>query len=376
MKRERGLTGRLVWVMAATGGLLACGVLVWTSFGRAGELLSDRRAQVESLAPAEKEALLEHFKRFEGLKSSERARLRQLNEEIEAAEDGPKLRGVMVRYYDWLKTLPPGQQAELADMPATKRVARIKKLLEEQAKRIPRRPAGGDTARREPRRGGFRLDGSRASSWLSPADLDAMLKWFEAYAGKQRAGFLKELPESKRREWEQAAGGADPVRPNEILATMWLWWQLNRPGKMPLSEEDLADLRSKLSPDARRRLESRPADVQWRMISGIIPLYVLRQYGAKGGGRGQIASEEELAEFFEKELSPQQRDRLLSLPGDEVHRELWRTYVRWKLAKLAPPPGRREGRTPQPAAPKPNTGKPERASDQPSLEAPAPAGHQ
>ena len=366
MKRETGLARRLAWALAVTGGLLACTVLAWASFGRAGELLAERRSEVESLAPPEKEALLEHFKRFEGLKSSERARLRQLNDEIEAAEDGSKLRAVMVRYYEWLKTLPPGQQAELADLPAAKRVARIKKLLEEQAKRFPRRPAGGDAARREQRKGGFRLDGSRASSWLSPADLDAMLKWFEAYAGKQRAGFLKEVPESKRREWEKAAGGADPVRPNEILATMWLWWQLNRPGRMPLSEEDLADLRSKLSPEARQRLESRPPDVQWRMISGIIPLYMLRQSAAKGGGRGQIASEEELAEFFENELSPQQRDRLLSLPGDEVHRELWRTYVRWKLRKLAPPPGRREGRPPPG---KPNQGKPERSIDRPSPEA-------
>jgi hypothetical protein len=332
-------------------------------------LLAERRAEVESLAPAEKEALLEHFKRFEGLKSSERARLRQLNEEMEAAEDGPKLRAVMVRYYEWLKMLPPGQQAELADLPAAKRVARIKSLLEEQAKRFPRRP-GGEGGRREQRKGGFRLDGPRTGSWLSEADQDAMLKWFEAYAGKQRAVFLKEVPESKWREWEKAAGGVDPVRPNELLATMWLWWQLNRPGRMPLTEEDLADLRAKLSPDARRRLESRPPDVQWRMISGIIPLYVLRHYGSKAGARGQIASEEELAEFFEKELSPQQRDRLLSLPGDEVHRELWRTYVRWKLGKLAPklapPPPRREGRPP-PA--KPDKEKPERPIDRPSPEA-------
>lgn len=358
MKLERALTRRLVWVLAATGGLVGCGLLVWTSFGRAAELLAERRAQVESLAPIEKEELLEHFKRFEGLKSSERARLRQLNHQIEAADDGPKLRGVMLRYYDWLKMLPPGQQAELADMPATKRVARIKKLLEEQAKKIPGRPAGGDVARREQRRGGFPVDSLRVSSWLGPADLDAMVKWFEAYAGKERARFLKEIPESKRQEWEQLAGGADPVRPNEILATMWLWWQLNRPGRMPLSEEDLADLRSKLSPEARQRLESRPADVQWRMISGIIPLYMLRQSAAKGGSRGQIASEEELAEFFEKELSPQQRDRLLSLPGEQVHRELWRTYVRWKLGKLASRPGYRKGPPPPPVAPKSPAGSP------------------
>ncbi len=363
MKPEPRLGRRLVWALAAAGGLLACGLWAWASLGRAGELLAERRAAVESLAPAEKEALLEHLKRFEGLKSPERARLRQLNQQIEAAEDGPRLRAVMVRYYEWLKMLPPGQQAELADLPAPKRVARIKSLLEEQAKRFPHRPGGGEAGRRELRKGGFRLDGSRAGSWLSEADQDAMLKWFEAYARKQQAVFLKDVSESKRREWEKAAGGADPVRPNELLATMWLWWQLNRPGKMPLSEEDLADLRAKLSPEARRRLESRPPEVQWRMISGILPLYLLRHYGPKGGGRGQIASEEELARFFEQELSPRERDRLLSLPGDEVHRELWRTYVRWKLSKLAPLPGRREGRPP-PA--KPDKGKPDRPIDRPS----------
>jgi hypothetical protein len=345
----------MLWLAVLGVGLAGCGLAVWAGLLRAGEDLARRRAQVEALSPVDKEELLEHQKRFARLSPDEQERLRRLNLQIDQSAQGPELRGTMRRYYDWLKMLPPGQQAELSDLRRADRAARIKKLLDEQAKKAAGRPGLPEFARGDWRNAPAGLRGAAGGPRLNPQDVDALLEWLDKYVGRQGKRFLENLPESKRREIEQLARLTDdPVRRHEILAMMWLRWQLDRPGKMPLvSDKDLAELRAKLSPETSKRLESKSADEQRRMISGMIPVYMFRQYAVRGGGRGvPQVSEEELAEFFEKELSAEERDRLLSLPGDDVQRELWRMYVRWKMDKLSPHGGRREGRPPRTGAPK------------------------
>ncbi len=88
-------------------------------------------------------------------------------------------------------------------------------------------------------------------------------------------------------------------------------------------------------------------------------MFVLQQYAARRmDGVFPAVTEEELAQFFEKELKPMQRDQLLNLPADDMARELWRMYLRWKLAQLPGPkdrqPGPAAGKPPRgPARPKP-----------------------
>ncbi len=61
-------------------------------------------------------------------------------------------------------------------------------------------------------------------------------------------------------------------------------------------------------------------------------------------GHSATADDERLADFFEKELPDEERDRLLSLPGDEMQRELQRLYLKGQNRREAGPvaaPGHR-----------------------------------
>ncbi len=69
--------------------------------------------------------------------------------------------------------------------------------------------------------------------------------------------------------------------------------------------------------------------------------HAIRQQHARGNF--SIVDDERLADFFEKELADEERDRLLNLPGDEMQRELQRLY----LTRTKPPDGSpRRGRSP------------------------------
>ena len=68
--------------------------------------------------------------------------------------------------------------------------------------------------------------------------------------------------------------------------------------------------------------------------------HAIRQQHALGNF--SIVDDERLADFFEKELSDEERDRLLNLPGDEMQRELQRLY----LTRTKPPDASPRGRRP------------------------------
>jgi hypothetical protein len=156
-------------------------------------------------------------------------------------------------------------------------------------------------------------------------------------------------PKDQERVRQELRRVTDPVRRQELIGWIWLWWQLDNRGKPPFfGDRELAELRSKLSPATREKLESRPPAEQWRAISGLFTSFMLRQYSARHAGVPiESANEKELANFFEHELSPQQREFLTNLSGDEMQQALWRMYLRWKLGQLPP---LRPGRDKRPGA--------------------------
>ena len=71
----------------------------------------------------------------------------------------------------------------------------------------------------------------------------------------------------------------------------------------------------------------------------------MRRGSSTARGYFSKADDEPLADFFEHELSDEERDRLLSLPGDEMQRELQRLYLtRTKPPDGSPRRGRRSDR--------------------------------
>jgi hypothetical protein len=325
--------------------MLAAGVLAtlpaWT---RAEDDPAERRARIESLSPAEKQEILDHQQKFLKLDPAEQERLRRLSRELEDDPQGPELRRVMQRYYDWLKTLPTYQRAQLLELPAEERVKRIQELQAEQSRRTGKGAAWGELARREWRGGDLPGMPKRPPKRLDPADMEGLFTWMDAYAKSHSSQMLEKLPDAHRKRVKQELESlTDPVRRQELIGWIWLWWQLDSRGQQSsINDQDLADLRSRLSPATREKLESRPPAEQWRAVSGLFTSFMLRQYSARHGGVPiRSATEEELARFFEHELKPKERDDLLKLSGEEMQRALWRKYISWKLRQLPPlGPGR------------------------------------
>ena len=79
-------------------------------------------------------------------------------------------------------------------------------------------------------------------------------------------------------------------------------------------------------------MESLPADEQWETIAGLLRLAVMHHFAARRAGPPvpPVVNEEELSRYLEKELSPAMRDRLLSLPPEEMRQKLVEMYLRSK----------------------------------------------
>jgi hypothetical protein len=234
----------------------------------------------------------------------------------------------------------------LAELPPEQRVKKVQELLQaEQARKTGRAAALGELARRE--RGSGEPPGTlkRPPRRLDPIDMEGLFAWMDQYARNHRKQMFESLPPAHRERVEREfARVTDPVRRQELVGWIWLWWLLDSRGKQPpsISDQELADLRAKLSPATRKKIESRPPAEQWRAVSGLFMSFMLNQYSARHGGTPiHSATEEELASFFEKELTPKQRDDLLRLSAEEMQRTLWKMYVGWKLRQLPPlRPGR------------------------------------
>jgi len=93
-----------------------------------------------------------------------------------------------------------------------------------------------------------------------------------------------------------------------------------------LADEDLARLRAKLTAETRKELEALPAPKQWQQVAHWIRQ--MRRPARAPHGMPPTPDDDRLAEFFEKGLTPAERDRLLGLPSEEMQQELMRLFLR------------------------------------------------
>ncbi len=280
----------------------------------AEEARSDR-GRVESMTPAQKHELAQRRQRFAALEPDEQDQLRRLHDQIERDPNSPELRRVMSRYYEWLKTLPPYVRAELAELPMAERVERIRKLRDEERR--------------------------QQAKQLGTGDAEVLRKWMESVIGRHEDQIIRALPEPMRQRLD---GMEASMRRRAIMGALLMRWHSTGPGKTPpIPERELAELRSKLSVSARGSLESLSPVDQWRMVSGWSrQVSRHRSFGRRPGhgepSKGdQSKTDEELAQFFEHELSAKQRDRLLGLPAEQMQQELWRMYMFWQKGSEGSP---------------------------------------
>jgi len=257
-----------------------------------------RRQRILAMSPEQKEQLARAQERFDALDVDQQTRIRRLHDDLQSSEQGPRLRQVMQAYFEWLKTQNSYTRAELSELAPIERVAAVEKLLETDRSRF-------GVGRR-----------------LSPRDAEAIWKWMDQCATRHEAQLLALLPEPRRGELAQWSSSA---RHRMVLLDMGRRWQMSDDGRPPaLDGADLARLRAAIGPELRAELEALPEARQWQTLSGW-----MRQLARQRMVRGPLTRDDDqrLLRFFEQELSDQQRDRLLSMPGDEMQRELQRMYM-------------------------------------------------
>jgi hypothetical protein len=279
--------GLLLGLAVLGGGLLRPAAL------RAEESLPERRMQVEGMTPEQKDELRRREERFAALDPAEQERLRRLQREIDQDPQAEQLRRVMHNYHKWLMSLPDFQREKLLEMEPELRLKQIKALLDEQSQ--------------------------REAGKLNPQDLAGVTLWLDEFA--RRHG-LELVPERQR---AAAALRFKQLPDAERDREFWrlVWWRMQWSGgpKIPLvGPGDLVQLRNALTPETRARLESKSFNEQWTLVSAWLVQIFRQRFKA-------ALNDDELARYFEQNLTDVERDRLLRLPSDEMQRQLRREYA-------------------------------------------------
>jgi hypothetical protein len=262
---------------------------------------AEKTKWVETISPSEKEDLLRKKEIFDKLSIAEQDRLRKLHREVQKDKDAAELNRIMHDYYEWWKNnLPPYFRNELSSLSSPQeRVKRIELYKQEELKRNP-------------------------AKFLTERDTTELQDWLTGYIKKFETNHRESLSPSERKKWDALN---DMQRRREIAG--FLFWRRGQGAgirTLPLPE-DLAELRAKLSPEARQLLEDKPPEEQWKTIQSWLPMIARQQFAARMGRRpSSLVEENEIAQFFES-ISNEERMRLLDLSPEDMQHELQRMYL-------------------------------------------------
>jgi hypothetical protein len=261
------------------------GVALFAGLG-AAETLSQRRRRVEAM-PAEQIAdLFRCEAEFQKLPEQDRQRLRDLHEQIENAPDRDVLRATMIRYCKWLETQPLLTRSEIDKKKSIDdRVAAIKDL-------------------------GNRLR-------LDDKSRPAVAAWLDRFAAERGPRIIENMP--SRPEIMKLPPDRQQAILREIVLRRWQMSGPNGPNGPMFAEGDLKSLRAALSPELRAKLEAKTPLDQARIMRDWLRDTASREL------------DEQLGDFFENVLGPEERDHLMSEPGDDMYKHLgeeYRTYVK------------------------------------------------
>jgi Mg/Co/Ni transporter MgtE len=276
-----------------------------------GDDPKDCLRRLDAMSGSEKQELERKARRFEQLSEDEKDELRQMHAELTAAPDAARLQEVMVRYHNWLKTLHPGQRAELLNLPPSDRIARIRSIMDEQSvQRISR----------------------FAASQLDREDVDAIRDWLNRYVDTHEAQILARLPEDSRALIRDATD--DNHRRIRIV------WSMVRAGlreNLDVSPQEIEQLVSSLSRDARSVLEQESdPDRRARIIRSWVTATVYAAF------RKPVSSEE-LTRFVAEEANERDRAFLDSLPTERYRREAEKLYHFYQYRRMREKMGDNDG---------------------------------
>jgi hypothetical protein len=256
--------------------------------------IQTRREWVQELRPDQKAELADRQRAFNDLapSSGERERMRQIMDDIRAADDAPELQKTLIAYGQWLARHPAPQQEqlreELHDLPPDEQATIVARFI-----------------RRE-----------ENNSWRHLSDDDAKTLRGEVLkiADEKRPQFLEKMAQRRRGPRLQNIEG-EPV--NQGLAIIWLEIFNDQ------NDETAKRLVGKLSQEARthwERLPQAPRNLRkWQLGVWIRDAMHLK------------LDPEDLEKFFAREgagsLSIKRRQELLDMTRSEMDTELKRQYL-------------------------------------------------
>jgi hypothetical protein len=255
----------------------------------AEETISERRARILKMSDTEREDLRRHFEQFLALDASQQHQLRYFRDKLDRDPQAAELEAVMERFHKWFSSLPTYRWAELLSLGPEERIKRIKFLVDEQTQKF------------------------------SNQDFAGLRHWIDQYVARHgEEVFLRSLPEESRRALERMP----PEKRKRAIVAMLLTWR-----GLLQNTQDLADLRNGLTPTTRDRLAALPPDEQRQMIADAVRQWVRPQMAGKSKYPWAMIDDADLARYFEKALTFEQRDRLLALPAEDMQRELRQMYL-------------------------------------------------
>ncbi|HEV2969412.1 MAG TPA: hypothetical protein VGY55_05420 [Pirellulales bacterium] len=275
--------------------------------------LAERRQRLEGMSAQTKEELLAKFEKFESLSPDDQERFRRLDVQVDSDPQADRLRRIMARFHEWLKTLLTTERADLLASNPDDRIHGIRQLRHEQE---------------------ARLAGQAGGPLLLPRDVDELHKWMELFSADHKTQLMsiKEIPEQRKKQLESPNPA---IRRIGLAGFAWRQWQIGNVGNgkpVDVSDKEIQQLKDRLSKPFSDELNSKKTKQQQiQTVSGWIKA-LPRFFARQGGEGGPVIDPEELSKFFESLPAPQ-RDELMKLPRDDMNRRLRFLYFQHKRAE-------------------------------------------
>jgi hypothetical protein len=244
------------------------------------------------MTDVEKTALLEKKRRFDALPKAEKERMKKLCTDLSSHPHRDRLRKVLMRYNDWLRTLSPGVKAQILSLPTNERIARIEEELGKQ----------------EPQRFQW-IAGAR----LRREDLKVIGQWLDQFVDDHEKEILEALPD----RFDEFKRDYDPVKHRRQLT--FILFRLDDPDLPRPTREDEQRLQQAFSSDAREFLKQAASDDE---LSRVLANWIR----AASGSRMRFAFSHEELDSFVAQMDAGERERLENLPRDRMYRELAGKY--------------------------------------------------
>ncbi len=302
------------WLDISTGILLAALALTLTPLAMTGGLSNQQR--FEQLGSEELSEIKNQKRRYDAMPEPKQQRLRQLHEQLAGHPDRDALMATMRAYYDWLGKLESNsRRARLKSLETVERVEEVRSIRLRQAEQF------------------FGYE-------LPRGDVQKLFGWTAEFVKQNDEQieklFNERMDESERGNRSAARRQWMARRPDIQFLVLY-----NFHPEQALSlidNDDLNQLKSSLSSEANQKLDEQPDDTARKRL---VYRWVVSAIEAQ-----RRPPPWDLRNFYEIEMSAEQKERVDNMDRQQREREIIRLYNRSRDRAQFGIPGerRRSGR--------------------------------